>query len=935
MRFYKNHMWVLFALFAGVLLLPAVAGCVGNLISGQSGSETQTVSRSLSSFREIPGITDYDINVSEDFRAQKNTFSYGMLLSTGAFICHYGGNGKVSALLCAISDKTFSLTNIARSSQQLMAGTYDYEAKLAQAQRLWLIGISVLAFCIIVLLCVLFLRKRYRGKRLERLVAERTGELEFQTSMLSAIFDSIPDLIFCKDVDLLFTRVNNSMERFFDRQESDVVGKDEVGGLLMTDEIAREHDEVERRLIKENQTVKFEERLSDAKGNEVIFETVKSPLMQNGRIIGILGIARDISDHKLAEDAANNANRAKSEFLAAMSHEIRTPLNAIIGLTDLSLESGKLDRENYANLEKINNAGMLLLSTVNDILDISKIEAGKFELVPVVYDIPSLINDTVTQSIMHKGEKPIEFFLNIDGNLPAQLFGDELRIKQILNNLLSNAFKYTKEGTVELGVSCSYELEENAGGNGRVLMTAYVKDTGMGISSENIDRIFDNYSQMNMRANREIMGTGLGLSIVKKMVELMDGATTVESEYGKGSIFTVKIPQKFVSKETIGSEMAENLAKFQYYEQKRRQNSKLTRIQLPYAHVLIVDDVAFNLDVAKGLMKPYGMKIHCMTSGQQAIDAIRNEKVRYNAIFMDHMMPGMDGIEAARLIRELGTDYAKTVPIIALTANAVSGNEGMFLDNGFQAFISKPIEVNRLDSIIRQWVRDREQEDAHQQSVAGKNGSPDARSGYDRRTDVIRRSGIDRRVFGELFYELKVSESVEKYGDREVYLSILHSFVANTKLELDKVREVSNTTMSDYRIIVHGIKGSSRGIYAEIVGQKAESLERAAKEGNYKFISENNRDFIETAEKLIASLEDILKKVDMNKQKPKKHSPDKYTLTRLLNACKNYDIDGANAIIEELEQYDYAFDGDLVAWLRQHVDVTAFRKITEKLSYLE
>ena len=866
-------------------------------------------------------VYDYKINLKFTENIQYTTFGFS----------------KNAAVLCSIVDKALALVDVDGISHKWMTSTYDYGAKLAQAQQPWLIGISILAFCIVILMYVLFLRKRHTGKRLEKLVMERTSELEFQTSMLSAIFDSIPDLIFCKDENLLFTRVNNSMERFFGRDESGIVGKGEIEGLWMPAEVAEEHDELERILIKNNQTVKYEERLLDVGGNEVIFETVKSTILQNGRITGILGIARDISNHKAAEAAANNANQAKSEFLAAMSHEIRTPLNAIIGLTDLSLENSKLDRETVSNLEKINSAGMILLSTVNDILDISKIEAGKFELVPVEYDIPSLINDTVTQSIMHKGEKPIEFVLNLEENLPAQLFGDELRVKQILNNLLSNAFKYTKEGAVELGVSCLHEPGENAGNTGTVWLTAYIKDTGIGISPEHIDRIFDNYSQMNMSANREIMGTGLGLSIVKKMVELMNGSISVESEFGTGSIFTVKIPQNFVSIEVIGPEMAENLSKFQYFEQKRRQNSKIKRIQIPYAHVLIVDDVAFNLDVAKGLMKAYGMKIHCLTSGQQAIDAIRSGKVRYNAVFMDHMMPGMDGIEAARQIREIGTDYAKEVPIIALTANAVSGNEDMFLENGFQAFISKPIEVSRLDAVIRQWVRDREQEQNYQNGHHNQDndGVREARCGTERRSSVVRRSGLDRRLFGELFYELDVSRGVEKYGDKESYLNILRSFAANTKEELGKIKDASGISLNDYRIIVHGIKGSSKGIFAENVGHKAEALEQAAKEGNYIYIHANNADFIDSAGKLIADLEHVLKKLDADNKKTVKDSPDKETLTRLLHACSDFDIDGAYAEIEELEQYDYIHGYDLIVWLRRNIDVAAFKKIVEKLSYLE
>ena len=866
-------------------------------------------------------IYDYKINLKFTENLQYTTFGFS----------------KDAAVLCSIIDKALTLIDVEGVSHKWMTGTYDYGAKLAQAQRPWLIGISILAFCIVILMYVLFLRKRHSGKQLEKLVMERTSALEFQTSMLSAIFDSIPDLIFCKDEHLLFTRVNNSMERFFGRDESDIIGKGEVEGLRMEAGMAEDHRVMEQMLLMKNRTIKFEECMLDAEGNEVIFETVKSTIIQNGSIAGILGIARDITGHKEAEKAANNANQAKSEFLAAMSHEIRTPLNAIIGLTDLSLENNKLDRETCSNLEKINSAGMILLSTVNDILDISKIEAGKFELVPVEYDIPSLINDTVTQSIMHKGEKPIDFILNIEESLPAHLFGDELRIKQILNNLLSNAFKYTKEGAVELGVTCLHEPGGNAGNTGTVWLTAYIRDTGIGIDPEHVERIFDNYSQMNMSANREIMGTGLGLSIVRKMVELMNGSISVESEPGKGSVFTVKIPQDFVSTEVIGQEMAENLSKFQYFEQKRRQNSKLKRIQIPYAHVLIVDDVAFNLDVAKGLMKAYGMKIHCLTSGQQAIDAIRNGKVRYNAVFMDHMMPGMDGIEATRRIREIGTDYAKKVPIIALTANAVSGNEEMFLNNGFQAFISKPIEVSRLDSVIRQWVRDREQEQNYQNGYDNpdNDSAHETRSGAERRSSTVRRCGLDRRVFGELFYELNISRGVEKYGDKDSYLNILRSFASNTKEELDKIKEVNGIDLNDYRIIVHGIKGASKGIFAENVGKKAEALEQAAKEGNHGFIYANNAGFFDTAGKLIADLDHVLIKLDAINQKTVMDSPDRETLVRLLHACCNFDIDGAYAEIEELERYEYIYDNDLIVWLRQNIDVTAFKKIIDKLSDLE
>jgi signal transduction histidine kinase/AmiR/NasT family two-component response regulator len=426
----------------------------------------------------------------------------------------------------------------------------------------------------------------------------------------------------------------------------------------------------------------------------------------------IAAYTRDLREQKrmmdeISDNAAKleTANNAKSDFLAGMSHEMRTPLNAVIGLSGLTLEIEGLDEEAKINLEKIFNAGSILLNLVNDILDISKIEAGKFELVLNEYDIPSLVNDTITQNILRIGEKPIEFNLNICADMPTHLYGDDLRLKQILSNLLSNAFKYTQEGTVELGIR-----SERAEDDDSVLVTAWVKDTGAGIRLEDMNKLFFDYSQVDVKANRKIEGSGLGLAITKKMLELMDGTITVESEYGKGSIFTVNFKQKFVTDTPIGDAVVKNLKSFRYSDSKRKQYARFVRTKLPYAKVLVVDDNITNLDVAKGLMKPYEMQIDCVTSGQQAVDAIQTEKVTYNAIFMDHMMPGMDGVEATRRIRAIGTDYAKHIPIIALTANAIAGNEEMFLSKGFQAFLSKPINLMHLDSIIKQWVRDKSKE---------------------------------------------------------------------------------------------------------------------------------------------------------------------------------------------------------------------------------
>jgi signal transduction histidine kinase/ABC-type amino acid transport substrate-binding protein/FixJ family two-component response regulator len=635
----------------------------------------------------------------------------------------------------------------------------------------------------------------------------------------------------------------------------------------------------------------------------------------------VAGYIRDLREHnKMMEEineitqSLHRANAAKSDFLANMSHEMRTPLNAVIGLSELALEDGRLTEELRRNLENIYGAGDTLLSLVNDILDISKIEAGRFELALNEYDTPSLINDTIVNNILRKEDKPIEFVLTIDETLPAQLYGDELRLKQVLSNLLSNAFKYTKAGKVELCVEHAREGET-------VWLTAKVKDTGIGIKPEDIGSLFSNYTQMSTKANRKVEGTGLGLPIARKMAEMMDGKITVESEYGKGSIFTVRVKQKYVTDAVIGPDVVENLKSFHYADQKRKKNAKLVRIKLPYAKVLVVDDNVTNLDVAKGLLKPYGMQIDCVNGGQQAIDAIRDERVIYNAIFMDHMMPGMDGIEAVDRIREIGTEYAKNVPIIALTANAIVGNEQLFLGKGFQAFLTKPIDLMQLDAAIRQWVRDKgmedEKEDKDNERPSGPIPAPSLSLLRFHIDGIDLEKGLNR-----------VS------GDEQSYLQILRSYAANTRLLLDSIQTVTPDILSGYGTTVHGIKGSSYGICAQTAGEKAEALENAAKAGDIGFVNAHNLEFIGTVEALLANLDDMLEQIADKAVKPRKNKPDRDVLVRLLEACKIYDMDTVEEAVAELEGYEYDSGGELVLWLWENVQRFNLTEIIEKLSSL-
>jgi CheY-like chemotaxis protein len=378
-----------------------------------------------------------------------------------------------------------------------------------------------------------------------------------------------------------------------------------------------------------------------------------------------------------------------------------------------------------------------------------------------------------------------------------------------------------------------------------------ITDTGIGIRKEDLAILFTEYHQVDSKANRKIEGTGLGLSIVRKMVKLMGGSISVESEYGKGSTFTLIIPQKRLNGETIGKDVAFNLSHMRHFQTKLARNSKLIRLRIPYARVLVVDDVQTNLDVAKGMLKPYEIQVDCVTSGRQAIDAMRDKSVKYNAIFMDHMMPGMDGIEATQHIRELGTEYARTIPIIALTANAIVGNEEMFLKNGFQAFLSKPIDIMRLDLEIRRWLRDKSQETG---SLAGQISSPSAANAESVVNSDIHSweiEGLDKR------------KALTQFGgSNETLLIVLHSYVDNTPDLLDKIRTCTEAQLQDYALLVHGIKGTTYGICADAVGKQAELLEHAARRGDFKFVSEHNDVLIEATETLIDRIRVTIQEIE-------------------------------------------------------------------------
>ncbi|MDR3211037.1 MAG: response regulator [Planctomycetota bacterium] len=553
-----------------------------------------------------------------------------------------------------------------------------------------------------------------------------------------------------------------------------------------------------------------------------------------------------LSFEKIQSDAEN---RSKSFFLATMSHEIRTPLNAIIGLSEIQLKK-QLPPEIGGDIAKIYSSGQNLLSIINDILDISKIEAGSLELTMVDFDFPTFVNDIVQLNIVRLGSREIVFQLAIDPTIPIGWHGDELHLKQILNNLLSNAIKYTRKGKVALSINWSPLVNQLDMG----MVHFSITDTGIGIKEEDMAKLFTQYQQLDAKANRHIEGTGLGLSISKELVYKMQGTIEVESEYQVGSTFTVEIPLPITDKKSIGYATAEELKLFRFKSHSHADSLKShTPVPIPHGRVLVVDDVLTNLAVAKGLLRPYALSVECAYSGIEAVEKIRSitngtsDTRPYDLILMDHMMPEMDGIEATRIIREeLGTEYARTVPIIALTANALAGNREMFLAHGFNSYISKPINLAQLDFELKHWIKPGS--DSDQAEPGNVEGITDLRG----------------ENAASYYHEFDFDRGVARFASRSIFIGILETFLTHTPGLMDKIKHPSIANLSDYIITVHGLKGSSYAIGAELLGNQAEELEFAAREGDMPTIMSTNPKFLKNMASLLEKLRLIVNSQTMD-----------------------------------------------------------------------
>ena len=528
---------------------------------------------------------------------------------------------------------------------------------------------------------------------------------------------------------------------------------------------------------------------------------------------------------------AESANHAKSDFLANMSHEIRTPINAVLGMNEMILredqraqELAKSDSAEvmetlknigvYAN--DVKNAGHNLLAIINDILDFSKIEAGKMDITEAPYQLSSLLNDLNNMILFKAQDKRLDFKIDVDRTLPDDLYGDEVRVRQILTNILGNAVKYTEKGSVRL------TLRGEEQGDGTILLKAEVCDTGIGIRPEDKEKLFTKFQRLEMERNSTVEGTGLGLVITQRLLDMMGGTITVESEYGKGSVFTVTIPQRIVSNVSVGNfqeRFETNMQKGGAYKESFR---------APSAKVLVVDDTRINLAVVSNLLKSTLMHIETSLSGAEAVK--KAEDTEYDLILMDQRMPEMDGTEALHKIRETSGGKNVKTPVICLTADAVIGAKERYLSEGFSDYLTKPIDSFALEKMLRKHLPEDKielvKEDVKTEEKLDEKGDVEVADSF----NVLRAAGVDP------------SEGLQyTNNDESFYRSLLNEYAVSYPEKSEKIKgSFSAENWKEYGVYVHALKSTSKTIGAMELSELAAKLEEAAGKSDSDTIKSKN-----------------------------------------------------------------------------------------------
>ncbi len=610
-------------------------------------------------------------------------------------------------------------------------------------------------------------------------------------------------------------------------------------------------------------------------------------------------------EQQLKEDlrVAKASSEAKSNFLSNVSHEIRTPINAVLGLDEMILRESD-DKTILKYAMDIKNSGKSLLGLVNDLLDFSKIEAGKMEIIPVEYELSSVINDLINMVAVKAADKGLKLDIDVDKTIPHILFGDEIRIKQCVLNILNNAVKYTEEGSVTLSIN-HVDMEKAAyEGDDEIGLTFRVVDTGIGIKEEDIEKLYAPFERIEESRNRTIEGTGLGMSIVKQLLELMDSRLIVKSEYGKGSDFSFTVVQKVISREEIGDFN-------ETYERSlnEAEDYKVSFVA-PDARILVVDDTPMNLTVVKGLLKETMLKVDTATSGFDALDKVADTE--YDMIFLDQRMPKMDGTQTLAAMRELKDNRSAGAPVIALTANAVSGSRENFIAAGFNDYISKPIDAVRLEKLIASllpWEKVYMRGSADYESLTSKKaGQTSVTGGISNDTDVSNSSdgSGDRTRMLKSIEGIDYDAGVSNCGNEDILYEAIGDFRMSLKTGPDEIEGYRSAgDVRNYTVKVHALKSSARLIGAMELSKQAEYLEKCGDDNNIEDIDKLTPDLLA----LYRSYEDRFKALDVLESKDESDKPliDGLRLEEgyaaLKEAAEAFDFDTADAIIEMLNEY--------------------------------
>lgn len=568
-----------------------------------------------------------------------------------------------------------------------------------------------------------------------------------------------------------------------------------------------------------------------------------------------------------------DANRAKTNFVSNMSHEIRTPMNSIVGITEILLRSRHSPKE-QEYLLNIQSSGRVLLTIINDVLDCSKMEAGKMQLFDEPYDTCSLFHDLRISMENRIGHSGLELIYDIDQDIPCKLKGDMGRIRQVIINLVNNAIKYTEKGSVRFSVHVRQKNTD------KVMLYYEVADTGIGIRKEDQKILFDAFQRVEMDRNRYVEGTGLGLTISQNLVNMMGGVIEVESEYGKGSRFFFTIEQTIIDPTPVSA--------VNYNGQKDNVTEKEAECLFiaPEAHILLVDDNELNLVVAKELLKPLRMQIDTAENGLQAVKMVRGSQ--YDLVLMDHMMPVMDGIEAAKAIRALPEDKYQKLPIIALTANAMVDARKEFLNAGMNGFVAKPIDFARICNQLKLWlpkdlVRDVPKEEAKK---------------------LLADDLSDREIQPEdPQMGFSFEEGVNHCGSKAALMKTIRIFYRTIDSKANKIEQcLKEGLISDYVIEIHALKSSALLIGAVPLSEAAKELEDYGKQGKTEVLEEKTPDVLT----MYRDLKNILRPYAEKEEDAKKEFSDGEWITALqqIHQCiEQFDLDGVDQIMEQLEEY--------------------------------